>query len=315
LLRPLTSPPGRASGFFSPQDIMNTIVDSIASAPETKPNSVFAYPRDSLGNRFVYIAISSRARGLSVGVNLSPDKRCTFDCVYCEVDRHVANGDEKLDLDLLAAELESTLTLVQSGRLREHPLYARLPAELMQLRHVAISGNGEPTLCPQFCDALHEVIHVRATSRAGYFKIVLITNASNLDAPQVQNGLRLLTRTDEIWAKLDAGTQAHMDRINRPDVSLDKVCSNILLVARQRPVIIQSLFPALNGCGPTDGEIEQYALRLKELKEAGAQIPLVQIYSATRPMPNSECGHLPLRSLSQIAQTVRQVTGLNAEVF
>jgi wyosine [tRNA(Phe)-imidazoG37] synthetase (radical SAM superfamily) len=294
---------------------MNPIVEPTASAPETKAHSAFAYPRDDLGNRFVYIAVSARAHGLSVGVNLNPDKRCNFDCAYCEVDRTIANGSELLDLNLLAAELESTLMLVQSGKLREHPLYARLPAELMRLRHVAISGNGEPTLCPQFCDVVGEVVHVRATSRSGFFKTVLITNASNLDAPHVRTGLRSLTRTDEVWAKLDAGTQAYMDRINRPGVSLDQVCSNILLVARQRPVIIQSLFPALNGSGPADEEIEQYALRLKELKAAGAQIPLVQIYSATRPMPNSDCGHLPLRALSQIAQTVRQVTGLNAEVF
>ena len=48
---------------------------------------------------------------------------------------------------------------------------------------------------------------------------------------------------------------------------------------------------------------------------SGAQIPLVQIYSATRPTPNSGCGHLPLKILSRIAQTVRQVAGLKAEVF
>ena len=36
---------------------------------------------------FVYPVISRRSQGLSIGVNLNPDKRCNFDCVYCEVDR------------------------------------------------------------------------------------------------------------------------------------------------------------------------------------------------------------------------------------
>jgi hypothetical protein len=54
---------------------------------------------------------------------------------------------------------------------------------------------------------------------------------------------------------------------------------------------------------------------LKELKEAGAEIPLVQIYSAKRPMARTGCSHLPLKSLSQIAKTVRQEAGLRAEVF
>jgi wyosine [tRNA(Phe)-imidazoG37] synthetase (radical SAM superfamily) len=307
--------PADACGPHTSGTVMNSIVEPGASVPEMKSRSVFAYPRDPLGNRFVYIAISSRARGLSVGVNLSPDKHCTFNCVYCEVDRHLPGNNEPIDLDVMAAELESTLNLVQSGKLRGYPPYARLPIELMQLRHVAISGNGEPTLCPQFRDAVETMAHVRATSPAGFFKIVLITNASNLDAPEVQSGLGLLTRTDEIWAKLDAGTQAHMDRINQSDVRLEKVCSNILLIARHRPVIIQSLFPSLNGHGPTDREIEDYAQRLKQLKDAGAQVPLVQIYSAARPTQNPDCGHLPLRVLSQIAQTVRKATGLNAEVF
>jgi sulfatase maturation enzyme AslB (radical SAM superfamily) len=43
--------------------------------------------RDFLDNRFVYTVVSPRARGLSVGVNLNPDKFCNFDCVYCEVNR------------------------------------------------------------------------------------------------------------------------------------------------------------------------------------------------------------------------------------
>lgn len=294
---------------------MNTIARPIPKLTEAKAITPFGYPRDFLHNRFVYVAISPRARGLSVGVNLNPDKQCNFDCVYCEVDRRTLRKSAALDLAAVAAELESTLCLVQGGALRDLPLYARVPSELLQLRHVAISGDGEPTLASQFRDAVETVVHVRATSRTGFFRIVLITNASNLDAPLVQDGLRLLTRDDEVWAKLDAGTQTHMDRVNKSEVSLDRILSNILSAAKQRPVIIQSLFPAINGCGPSEMEIEQYAQRLKELKEAGAQIPLVQVYSATRPTTNPECGHLPLRTLSRIAQVVRSMTGLNAEVF
>jgi hypothetical protein len=41
----------------------------------------------------------------------------------------------------------------------------------------------------------------------------------------------------------------------------------------------------------------------------------VQIYSAARPGSQSDWGHLPLRVLSQIAQTVRQLAGVKTEVF
>lgn len=275
--------------------------------------TAFGSPRDFLNNRFVYTVVSARARGLSVGVNMNPDKNCNFNCVYCEVHR---NGEprEELVVNQMAEELKATLALVRAERLRERPWYRNLPDELLQLRHVALSGDGEPTLSPKFSEALQAVVHVRALG--GFpFKLVLITNGTGLDLPHVLNGLRHFTRSDEIWIKLDGGTHAYLNKVNRSDIPLEKILSNILLVGRQRPVVIQSLFPAFQGEEPPLEEIEQYARRLSEMKEGGADIRLVQIYSATRPSAASQCGHLPLKVLSRIAQTVRQSTGLRTEVF
>lgn len=277
--------------------------------------TAFGCPRDFLDNRFVYVVVSARARGLSIGVNMNPDKRCDFDCVYCEVNRTVPARESQLDVDAMAAELKKTIAFVREGRLRERPWYRAMPDELLQLRHVALSGDGEPTLAPNFAEALQEVIHVRALTTSAFFKIVLITNSVGLDLSQVQQGLNHFTKLDEVWAKLDGGTQAYLDRVNRPGARLDKILSNILLVARQRPIVIQSLFPAIHGEEPPLEEIDHYARRLLELRQASAQISLVQIYSAARPTTHSESGHLSLKCLSRIAQTVRQVTGLKAEVF
>ena len=112
-----------------------------------------------------------------------------------------------------------------------------------------------------------------------------------------------------------SGTAAYLNRVNGVNVPLAKILSNILALGRQRPIVIQSLFPAINGQEPPLGEIEEFARRLQGLKQGGAQIASVQIYSATRPVLHPECGHLPLKVLSNIAQTVRQVAGLKAEVF
>ena len=279
------------------------------------PETAFGSPRDFLDNRFVYVVVSARARGLSVGVNLSPDKHCNFNCVYCEVPRNGDWRERQLDVEAMAAELKKTLGYVRGGRLRERPWYRGLPDELLQLRHVALSGDGEPTLSPQFAEALQAVVHVRALCGFPFFKLVLLTNSTGLDLPHVQNGLKHFTRSDEVWAKLDGGTQAYVNRVNRSNVPLEKILSNILMLGRQRPLVIQSLFPAIQGEEPPLEEIEQYARRLLDLKIAGAQISLVQISSATRPSLNSASGHLPLKVLSRIAQTVRQTTGLTAEVF
>jgi wyosine [tRNA(Phe)-imidazoG37] synthetase (radical SAM superfamily) len=285
------------------------------NAPAYGCATAFGCPRDFFENRFVYTVVSPRARGLSVGLNMNPDKRCNFDCVYCEVNRAEPARESRLDIPVMIAELQRTLRLVQSPRLRQRPSYRDAPPDLLEVRHVTLSGDGEPTLCPNFVEAVEAVVHLRARGRFPFFKLVLITNASGLDRTEVGQGLRLFTTLDEIWAKLEVGTQGYMNRVNQPDCALEKILSNILLLARQRPVVIQSLFPVINGEEPPASEVEAYVQRLCELKDAGAQIPLVQIYSATRPTPHSECGHLPLHTLSHIARRVREVSGLAAEVF
>jgi wyosine [tRNA(Phe)-imidazoG37] synthetase (radical SAM superfamily) len=279
------------------------------------PETAFGLPMDFLGNRFVYAVVSPRARGLSIGVNMNPDKKCNFDCVYCEVNRRIPTRESHLDVPVMVAELEKTFAMIQAGLLRARPCYCTLPEELLQLRHVTLSGDGEPTLAPNFAEAVEAVFHARAVGRWPFFKIVLVTNATGLDQPQVQEGLSRFSQADEIWAKLDGGTQAYLNDVNRPEICLEIILDNILVLARRRPVVIQSLFPAINGVEPPGREIEQYVRRLNELRAAGAQIALVQIYSATRPTPSSACGHLPLKVLSHIAQEVRKGTGLKAEVF
>jgi len=273
----------------------------------------FGYPRDFLFNKFVYFVISARANGLSIGVNLNPSTRCNMNCCYCEVDRTATPDYCRLDVNRMTVELTEMLEMAQGGWLRKWPRYASLPENLLHVRHVALSGDGEPTLARDFLEATRSIVHMRHLGRN--FKIVLVTNSTGLDRPQVREALALLRREDEVWAKLDGGTQEYVNLVNGPQVSLQKILNNILEVAKQRPVVIQSLFPAINGEEPTANEVIEYARRLKELSEAGADIPLVQIYSATRPMARVGCSHLPLKSLSNIAKTVRRISGLRAEVF
>src|SRR5690242_7651384 len=80
-------------------------------APAVSDDLAFGYPRDFLHNRFVYLVISPRARGLSVGVNLNPVVKCNLNCVYCEVDRRKPPLQNHLDVEAMANELTGTLRL------------------------------------------------------------------------------------------------------------------------------------------------------------------------------------------------------------
>jgi wyosine [tRNA(Phe)-imidazoG37] synthetase (radical SAM superfamily) len=271
--------------------------------------------RDFLGNRFIYAVISQRAHGLSIGVNLNPEKYCNFDCVYCEVKRGKPRTELPVDVPVLAAELAKMLDLAARDKLRDGPSFHRTPPELLALKEVALSGDGEPTLCPNFEQVVEAVLRVRS-EQPHFLKIVLITNTAGLFLPPVRRGWQRLRLEDEIWVKLDAGTQEYLERVNRPDhVTLQNVMANILQIGRVRPVVIQSLFPALAGEEPAAEEIEAYVHRLQELVAGGAQISHVQIYSAHRPAQDPSCGHLPLSSLSAIARRVKEQTSLRAEVF
>ena len=179
----------------------------IAPILETESlQSAFANPRDFLNNRFVYVTVSPRAKGLSVGVNFCPDKHCNFDCAYCEVNRLTPPRDLELDVEVMSQELRNTLLMVQQGGLQTLPQFRALPAHLLKLKHVCLSGDGEPTLCSNFLDAVENILHLRALGVTPFFKVVLVTNSSNLDREEVQQAIQFFTRQDEIWAKLDAGT-------------------------------------------------------------------------------------------------------------
>lgn len=278
--------------------------------------TAFGYTRNFLNNRFVYTVVSPRAHGLAVGINMSPERQCNFDCVYCEVNRLIPPRDRMIDVGVMVAELEHTMELALEGRLRGLPAFQMMPPELLTLRHVVLSGDGEPTLCPNFCEVVQAVVHLRALGKFPFFKLVLVTNSTGFENPSIEAGLSSFTPQDEIWAKLDAGTPEYFAKINRSrTVPFSQVLANILMLGRQRSIVIQSLFCRCNGEEPPAEEIEQYVNRLSELKEQGARIGMIQVYSALRPTMQPDCGHLSLKALSRIAQAVRAGTGLPVEVF
>src|SRR6185503_5463782 len=89
----------------------------LAESPAPKPgasSTAFGCPREFLHNRFVYVVVSPRARGLSIGVNMNPDKHCNFDCAYCEVNRLRPSPERALDVDVMADELQQTLALAHA---------------------------------------------------------------------------------------------------------------------------------------------------------------------------------------------------------
>ncbi|MFT3785089.1 MAG: hypothetical protein QM770_02850 [Tepidisphaeraceae bacterium] len=268
-------------------------------------------------NRYVYPVISRRSKGLSIGVNLNPDKVCNFDCVYCCVDRTEMPGKVEVDFELLHDELGQMIDLAGSKELFEEAPFDQTPAALRRLNDVAFSGDGEPTACPKFLQActltsglLHQAGLLSTT------KIVTITNATLLHQPRVQEALEFLdTHNGEIWAKLDAGTEAYYEQIERSSVPLTRILDNLLLAGRVRPIVIQTLFMRLHGQAPTQDEINAYIGQLRVLIAGGCQIKLVQVYTVARSTAETYATPLEAVRLDGISAQVREQTGLNVETY
>jgi pyruvate-formate lyase-activating enzyme len=261
-------------------------------------------------SRYAYAIVSRRARGLSIGVNLNPDKVCNFDCPYCQVDRTTPGGPARIDLPALGRELGALLERVRRGDLWAHPPFDTTAPALRRVADVAFAGDGEPTMPPEFPAAARAVRELRDRESPGV-PLRLLTNATLFHKDRVRAAL---ADFDELWCKLDAGTEAYFHRVDGTRMPFRLALDNLLLVARERPIVVQSLFPAFNGAGPGEDEVAAWAERLCEIVETGGRIALVQVYTVARRPADPGVSALGRRSLEAIAERARSA-GLKAEVF
>ena len=267
-------------------------------------------------NHYVYAVVSRRSRGISIGLNLNPDKACNFDCIYCQVNRRVPASIRYVNLKRLAEELDTILRAERDGSLYQDPPFNALPVAERGVRDIAFSGDGEPTGFRRF----GEVVRVAASARLRFglnsAKLILLTNATNLDKPAVRAALEEMDQNNgEIWAKLDAGTEKYFRKVNRSRVSIKEILGNILGAARIRPLVIQSLWFQIEGAAPPDDEIEAYCDRLADLISNGGKLKLIQLHSIARDPAESQASPLTKDSLDRIAATVKRRVSVPIEVF
>jgi wyosine [tRNA(Phe)-imidazoG37] synthetase (radical SAM superfamily) len=267
-------------------------------------------------NQYVYAVVSRRSGGVSVGVNLNPDKACNFDCIYCQVDRTVPPVVRKVDLARLAAELDLVLRADGDGSLYQAPPFDALSSDRRGVRDIAFSGDGEPTTYPRLSEAFEIAADARRRFGLEAAKIVLITDAAYLAKPRVREALAVLDGNNgEIWAKLDAGTEGYFRRVDRPNVPLQVVIDGILDAARARPVVIQSLFFRVDGVPTPSEEIDAYCDRLNGILGSGGQLKALQLYTIARAPALTSASPLTDAELDAIAARVRSRVWAPVEVY
>lgn len=269
--------------------------------------TLFAHhPRRWERFRHVYPVISRRAGGLSVGINLNPDKACNFHCVYCSVDRAAPHdeGDvtHAVDLAALRDELRDMLALATTGELFAHPPFDATPPEMRRVRDLAFSGDGEPTTFAHFDEAVRLAADAKREAGLAEAKLVLITNGTVLERDAVKRGLRLLDENrGEVWAKLDAGTEAYYRLVDRSKVPLATVLRNIRDCGRERELVIQTMLLTIRGEPMSDAEFDAYLGRLAELRHEGCRIREVHLYTVARATAEAWAAPLERSALERFA--------------
>ena len=211
-------------------------------------------------------------------------------------------------VEILRDELHLALAEALAGRLWGDRRFAATPPNMRRINDIAFSGDGEPTCLGHFDRAVAAAADARKEFNQDRLKLVVITNASNLQAPQVARALPIIEANNgEIWAKLDAGTEEYFRRINRPrgGFTLGAVLDNIKFVARTQPVVIQSLFFRIDGSGPTPGELRAYTGRLGEILDSTGRIKLVQVHTIARAPADASASAMTDGELDAIADHVR----------
>lgn len=248
----------------------------------------------------IFGPIHSRRLGTSLGVNLMPNdgKVCTFDCLYCEAGFN-AQGTGTTGLPAraeVARGLEEKLRSMSEG------------GEALDV--ITFSGNGEPTLHPDFAGIIDDTIALRDR----YYpeaKVSVLSNATRIDRKEVVEALKLV---DNNILKIDSALNPTARLIDRPTDKGYKV-EDIARMMKEFDghCIVQTMMLRGEHDGhaidnTTDEEIEAL---IKLVKEVGPQE--IMIYSIDRKTPAENLRKVPKEELEEIAKRFR-AAGIKAQV-
>lgn len=216
-------------------------------------------------------------------------KICSFDCLYCEAGYN-AQGPGTSGLpsrQLVAEQLETKLAAMKEAG--------------QQLDVITFSGNGEPTLHPDFEAVIDDTIALR-DELAPSAKVSVLTNATRLADESVRHAL---LRVDNPILKLDSAFDTTVHRMNRPQNPAYKVREVVEQMKRfDGRMILQTMFLRGTCDGkPIDNTTEEeVAAWLQLVEEIRPQ--QVMAYSLDRDTPCRTLEKVPREELQHIAERV-----------
>ncbi|MFX0078687.1 MAG: radical SAM protein [Candidatus Hermodarchaeota archaeon] len=236
----------------------------------------------------VYGPVMSWRYGRSLGIDpVPPPKRCTFNCVYCQL------GPTKNPVHSVEAAQE---TLPD-----EKQLFNQLEEYLRQisiksLDVVTFSGSGEPTLNLHLGSMVRQV-----RKRLPELPVVLLSNGSLLGHPRV---MRNLSEFDIVTVKFDAGDEKTHRAINRPLApfrhdQLVKAIHGLRTKTNTTIALEVMLLKLTSGISNIDGTARKALV--KGLIELAPTVDIIQLYTPWRPPAHQEVRPISQPELKKFA--------------
>jgi len=245
-----------------------------------------------LFNEIVYGPVHSRRLGVSLGINISPTdgKRCTFDCIYCECG---LNAQRR------------TQTSAPSREDVKKALYKKLSqikTEGIIPDVITFSGNGEPTMHPDFDGIIDDTLELR-DQLCPSTKVAVLSNSTMLHK---ENVVRALCKADDNLMKFDAARNDFIEQIDQPvihDFTVEKLIEQ--LCRFNGKLSIQSIFlqGEHNGIRIDNTQDDDVNLWIEALKKIRPE--KVMIYTISRETPVKTLQKVSVETLEMIAEKVR----------
>lgn len=260
--------------------------------------SLPAYP---LADGVVYGPYASRRFGRSLGVNILPFgvKVCAFNCNYC----HCGWTFDLADEATLASWTWPAPAEIGAGL--ERRLKELAAAAGTKVDAITISGNGEPTLHPDFGRAVEEILRARDRAAPGT-PVGILTNGAKLAKPGVAEALNLL---DERHVKLDAGTESMFLDMNSPteDVGIWDVMRGVRGLT---DFVVQAIFTRGRRDNSTPAEVDSWIEAVKRIKPKR-----VDVYSLSLAPADAQILPVSADRLGEIAALCEKRTGIQTTAF
>ena len=232
----------------------------------------------------VFGPIRSRRLGSSLGINLLPTKGklCNFDCIYCECGwNEDGRGDKVIPT---AAQVRSAL---------EDKLCTCM-LDGTPIDSITFSGDGEPTLNPEFPEIISDTI----TLRNIYYpqaKVSVLSNATMLGRPEIVEALRMV---DNPILKIDAPTNGLAARINRPYKGYDVAATVEALKAFGGDFILQTMFLRSDDFDSSAPEVlDAWMAIVRSLRPRQ-----IMVYTIDRPTPQTGLGKFSAEQMRSLVQ-------------